>query len=210
MLGSSDEEVPKKRASRKRAVSSMAEGEMRTPRRRVVRKSAQAQNNVEIEAPREPAPEPRELKRKAPTELKERSNSKNKRRNQLIVTLGILIVGVGASAAVGFTDRGVIDVNKVVEERNERIRAGGGNAETGTEIIPVQNQNTAREADGGLRPADPSTIEPPPATIASTTATSTATSTDANASSTEMVGDESSESGEPEASEESSTEATAI
>jgi len=191
MSGSSEEEVPKKRASRKRAVSSMAEGEMRAPRRRVARRSAPAPKEVvEVEIPRETAPEPREIRRKAPTELKQRSASNNKRRNQLIVTFGILIVGVGASAVVGFTDRGVIDVNKVVEERNERIRAGGGNADTGTEIISVQNQDKAREADGGLRPADPSTIEPPPAPIASTTATSTATSTDANASSTEMVGDE--------------------
>ena len=190
MSGSSEEEVPKKRASRKRAVSSMAEGEMRAPRRRVVRQSAPAQKTVEIEAPREPAPEPREIRRKAPTELRERSSSRNKSRNQFIIVVGIFIVGVGASAAIGFSDRGSIDVSKVVEERNERIRAGGGNAETGTEIIPVQNQNASREADGGLRPADPSTIEPPPAPLASTTATSTATSTDANASSTEMVGDE--------------------
>ncbi len=210
MSGSSEEEVPKKRAPRKRAISASMEGDIRSPRRRAVRKNVSASKVEEVVVPRESIPEPSEVRRKAPTELRERSHSKNKRRNQLIITLGIFIVGVGASAAVGFTDRGVIDVNKVVEERNERIRAGGGNAETGTEIISVQNQDKAREADGGLRPADPSTIEPPPAPIASTTATSTATSTDANASSTEMVGEGSGESGESETTEEPPADTSTI
>ncbi len=203
MLGSSEEEVPKKRATRKRAASTSVDGIVRAPRRRAPRKSAAPQNE-EVETPRELAPEPRETRRKAPTELRERKTTKNKRRNQLVVTLGIFAVGVGASAIVGFSDRGTIDVNKVVEERNERIRAGGGNAETGSEIIPVQNQNIKREADGGLRPADPSTIEPP-APVATTTASSTATSTDAVASSTEPVSEEG---GEPDTTEATTTETT--
>lgn len=190
MSGSSDEEVPKKRASRKRASSTIMEGDMRAPRRRVARKTATPAQEENTQGYRESTPEPREIKRKAPTEIKERNTSKDKRRNQLVATLGIFIVGLGMSAIVGFSDHGEIDVNKVVEERNERIRAGGGNAETGTEIIPVQNQNTKQEADGGLRPADPSTIELPPAPIATTTASSTATSTDAVASSTEEAVEE--------------------
>ncbi len=204
MSGSSPDEVPKKRAPRKRAVSTSVDGVVRAPRRRAPRKVAPASVETAPSVP-EPVVERREATRKAPTTIRERSVSKNNKRNKSIIAVSIFLVGIGASAVLGLSDKGEIDVNRVVEERNERIKAGGGNPDIGTEIIPVQNTVVQKKADGGLQTADQSTIEPPPL-VATTTASTTATTTEAVATSTEETLEESGEVSTEETVE--STEAT--
>jgi hypothetical protein len=100
----------------------------------------------------------------------------------------LVVIGIGSSAAVGFTDRGTIDVNQVITERNERVQSSG----SGESIIPEQNVN--QRPDGGLiggygasgrSPVSAPTPEPEEdmststaTSTATTTATSTATSTE--------------------------------
>jgi hypothetical protein len=105
-----------------------------------------------------------------------------------LITAVILVVGVGASAAIGFTDQGQIDVNQAIEERNERIRSGQlREGDTQRVIVPVQNTQANKLPDGGLIGLGVGAAPPPPPEPATTTATTTATSTDATATSTTDV-----------------------
>lgn len=203
MSRSSGDDVLKERVPRKRAASSRASV---APRKRAVRKSVQKpefEERVEREVVEE------EVERKAPTPLKARKTASRTKRNQFVIVGVIIMLGVGASAVVGYTDRGQIDVNKTIEARNERIRAGGGTPDdVTTEVIPVQNTNNTGKADGGLRGrgVGSKTITPPVETSTSTATSTdaTASSTDAVASSTEAVNEETTEA-ESEVVEESTS-----
>lgn len=82
--------------------------------------------------------------RKAPTPLAEQKAAIKSTRRQAIVVALLIMVGVGASAAIGFTDKGSINVEQTIAQRNEQITRG----EIQGEVIPVQN--TPQLADGGL------------------------------------------------------------
>ena len=126
------------------------------------------------------------VQRKAPTAFAARARATLKKRRQFIVVGMLLLLGVGSSAAVGFTDTGRIDINQIIAERNARINANAGTADdlaAGSKTIPVQNTSSA--PDGGLIGLMPSPTVPkkPASTTASTTlalATTTASSSDAS------------------------------
>lgn len=190
MTSSSEERrTPRKRATRKRASSTRVAQEtaLRT-RRFASNKDRELNIPREVEAPK-PAVRPSEpvADRKAPTSFASAKASRSLHKRRLKVVITVLIVGVGASAAVGLTDVGQIDVQKTIEARNERIRnnqADERDLMVSQVEVPVQNTNVGK-ADGGLVGRGVGTVPAlPKAVPASTTATSTATSTDATASST--------------------------
>lgn len=85
----------------------------------------------------------------------------------------LLGAGVGGSAFVGYTDQGTIDVNQVIEARNEQVRASG----SGEAIIPLQN--VTQRPDGGLVGGrETTTTAPERASVDETNATSTEASTE--------------------------------
>jgi hypothetical protein len=142
--------------------------------------------------------------RKAPTVFAAEKNKQKQRRTQLIVIGVILFVGVGSSAAVGYTDQGQIDVAQVVEERNQRARDGGADAGGNpADSIEVPVQNTSKAANGGLVGLGTGSKPKPKPPV--DTATSTASSTDQTASSTTAVASSTSPTGESASSTDEST-----
>lgn len=114
-------------------------------------------------------------KRKAPTTLGQKRAAKSPARRHAVVIGLLLIIGVGGSAAIGFSDPGEIDVVKTITERNEQAK----NSDTPNPImVPVQS--TTQEPDGGLVGLGIGGPEAQPAT--------TSSSTETTASSTEPVG----------------------
>jgi hypothetical protein len=122
--------------------------------------------------------------RKAPTSFaRRRAGLMRKRRQQLIVA-GFILVGVGASAAVGLTDKGEIDIDATIEARNERIRSNTASEEDMLKSnveLPVQNTTKHTSATLRGRGTGATTPKPKPPVVAGT---STASTTDATASST--------------------------
>ena len=88
-----------------------------------------------------PAPEP---VRKAPTPIAENKAATKTQRRQIIVVATLMIIGIGASAAIGYTDKGSINVEQTISTRNDQITSG----EIQGEILSVQN--TPQLPDGGL------------------------------------------------------------
>lgn len=120
-----------KRAPQKRASSVSTSGAARPKQTR--KKTASNETVVETN------------KRKAPTALSQRRTKKSPVRKHVLIIGMLLIIGVGGSAAIGFTDPGQIDVVKAITERNEQAK----NSDTPNPImVPVQS--TTQEPDGGL------------------------------------------------------------
>lgn len=209
MAGSSDEQdVPRRRTPRRRTAVSREEREVREPRisrRSTVRRAPARQEEVVEEPAPKKEPEITAENRKAPTPLSADKLAEIKKRKRTITAMVLMLIGIGASAAVGLTDQGRIDVQQVIEERNERIRNNRPDERdiiTSTVQVPVQDTDTQGKADGGLigRGTGGRAPEPAPAAVASSTASSTdlvASSTEAVASSTEAVG-ETNEEAQPE------------
>ena len=128
--------------------------------------------------------------RKAPTPFSFNRNLLSKKRKRTIVASLVMLVGVGASAVVGFTDSGQIDVQKTIEERNARIRNNNPDERdvlNSTVEVPVQNTNSSGQPPKplkGLGIGSGNAQTPPPEPDVST---STASSTDQTATSTEEV-----------------------
>ena len=132
--------------------------------------------------------------RKAPTPLASTAAERRQKKKQIFVVVTLILLGIGTSAAVGFVDSGQIDINAVVEARNERLLAGNAteNDTLVSEVaIPVQNTTNSGKADGGLRGLGSQVKKPsPPPVVSTSTATSSdlmASSTDSVASSTETI-----------------------
>lgn len=105
-------------------------------------------------------------------------------RMQVLVIVGALIIGVGASAAIGLSDSGKIDVAARIQEQSQLMaNQTGGNDQGGVQTVPVQN-TPVNVPNGGLVPAGAATPPPPPPEPATTT---TATTSDEVASSTEAA-----------------------
>lgn len=205
MGSSSDEQAtPRARAGRARATRVRATREgapRRTARRTTATKPAPVKRKVQAPKAEVITPDPIE-QRKAPTPLASmRAGHKEKRRQQIIIAV-VLLLGVGASAAVGYIDQGQIDVQQTIQARNERIinnqpteqdLADLKEGETLQVPVPVQNTSQTRRLKGRpLNSSDVTTPAPSPV-VASSTASSTdttASSTAAIASSTEPVVDE--------------------
>jgi len=123
--------------------------------------------------------------RKAPTEFAEQVARKKATRTQAVVIGVLLSIGVGASAAVGFTDSqaGQINVAQTISDRTERM-ANLVDVDGPTVVAPRQNSNNA--PDGGflgVRPIDP----PTPPTAAELEAMATASSSAQTATTTDIV-----------------------
>lgn len=191
----------------------------RAPRKRAVRtRAARVSSHLTDLTPEQAAPEKPKRKveapppampaevRKAPTPLAANKVAKRRRQRQLLVVAIVLASGVGASAAVGLTDAGTIDVQQTIEARNERIRnnqATENDLLKSTVEVPVQNTNVGKP-NGGLVGRGTGGLPPTPPPPATTTATSTemiASSTEAIASSTDSITASSTESIESSTSE---------
>lgn len=166
-----------KRAPRKRVAKVISDdAPKKAPVKRVAKRVA-VKKKVAKEEVSEPERVSKETssKRKAPTPIADSVAGKKKSRKQLIVIATMIVIGVGASAIVGFTDKGQIDVEGTIAWRNEQAKSAGRE----TEVIPVQN--TPQLPDGGLigmgigGPIDGSASSTPPAP---TTASSTASTTE--------------------------------
>lgn len=187
---SADNFVPK-RAPRKRAASvSVSKTEtLRSPRRRVSKKASLSASTARPKATVENRKrESTDTERKAPTILAEIQAEQKRRKKQIIVVSVMMLLGVGASAGFGYTDKGQIDVQKTIEDRNERIR---NNKTDERDVlnshveVPVQNSNNTGKADGGMVGRGTGGKTPQPAV--ESLATTTATSSEQVASSTESV-----------------------
>ena len=135
-----------KRAPRKRVAKPVSEngGETPTPVKRAPRRRApsKASSSANTSPPR--VSSERSEQRKAPTPIAAQRATKKSAKRQTFVVILLMLLGIGSSAAVGFTDIGKIDVNKIIEDRNKKVESG----ELQGEIVPVQNTN--QEPDGGL------------------------------------------------------------
>ena len=197
---SDEEELKPKRAPRKRATSTAAKKAAPKKPRKVAAKKAAPRKKVApvVEEPEntedEQATAVPEVTRKAPTTF---STAKPKRRfpRHSVIVGVILLIGVGASAAVGFSDVGQINVNEVIEARNQRVLNNSTDERddvVNSVSVPVQNTNNQNQVDGGLVGIGDTTPPPAPA------ATTTASTTDTTASSTEPVATSTQEVVEPE------------
>ncbi len=170
--------VKRTRAPRKQAASSDVP-KPRAPRRTVARKATPSRTSKKVVTEDEVAIESpaRVLQRKAPTPLATDRIEKKTRKKQLLIASLLLLVGVGASAAVGFSDTGQIDVNKTIEDRNDRITSSSDNP-TGEIVVPVQN--TSGEPNGGMRGRGVGTrnVTPPVPVEGASSTEATASTTD--------------------------------
>jgi len=151
--------VPKKRAPRKRVTTRAPVPEpkeetvvrSRTPRRQST-SAARTTRSKEPEAKTVPSERPT---RKSPTPLSDEATFARQLKRQRIILASIIFVGVTASAGVGFTDEGAVDIEARIEARNERIRNNTPTEQDlmgGVEPITTATANSARpvEADGGM------------------------------------------------------------
>jgi len=185
--------VKKPHAPRKRAAAASAADlgvPARAPRRMVAKKTSSSTSSPRkrkavIETKEsEVISSPTAQVRKAPTPLAtERLDKKTKKKHLIIATV-LLLSGVGASAAVGFTDSGKIDVNQTIQARNDRIMSAGEEA-AGETIVPVQ---TTTLPNGGMRGRGIGTrnVATTTETVATTTE-ETATTTVETASTSEIA-----------------------
>jgi hypothetical protein len=162
--------APRKRAPKVVSVSS----DTPAPVKRAPRKRAPKAESEDTGVTEE-----RTSLRKAPTPIAADKARVKRSRRHITVVLTLLLLGIGSSAAVGFTDKGQINVEAVITKRNDEARAAGNESM----VIPVQN--TPQVPDGGQiglgdAPSAPTASSTPPA----------ATSTPATASSTESVPEE--------------------
>lgn len=236
MSSSSDETIaspraPKKRAPRKRATTTPAKkAPVKRAPRKTVRKTPARPRKTTDSAVEQTVSDSREVAdeantpvdsgegRKAPTQFKAKQESDRQRRNRLIVVGLVLLIGVGSSAAVGYTDQGQINVQATIEARNERIRNNQAD-ERDTIVtsieVPVQNSGDRRPDGGlvGLGNVNPPSPPTEPATTTATTSPESATSTNDIATTTDSgedvvdEGEDSREGVESEEGEESGTEA---
>lgn len=165
-----------KRAPRKRAVRRVAgdRDETLAPRKRAPRKVARVTPEDEVEE--SPV-------RRAPTRFAAEATSRTKRRNTVLVIVGVFAVVSGVAAWIGYTDAGQINVTARIEEESKRqpqatesVEGGGG----GTVTVPVQN--TPPAAISGLRGrgvGTPDIVTEAPVVEEATTTEATATSTEA-------------------------------
>ena len=173
--------TPRKRAAPKKTAAEKKPARKTTPRKAVTKKTTAprkaptrktTQKKVgEVEPVATFDKEMTATRRKAPTSFSALSNDKRKQRNQIIIVVSILVIGISASAVLGFTDTtaGQIDVAQTIRERNERM---ANMVDVDGPVIVAPTPSTL--PDGGLRGVQPAAPSQRPVT--SPTATSTASS----------------------------------
>lgn len=178
------------KASPARAKAPASESRAKTRRRTIRRAAPEVADVQETASPEEAVVADRA--RKAPTKFAATAKQKKARQLQIVVVAGLMAIGVGASAAVGFTDSGQINVAQTIQERNERmanmIDVGGP-----VTVVPApQNIGNPELPDGGLiglqpagpKPSIPKTAKELAAAAATSNATSSAPSADATSATT--------------------------
>jgi hypothetical protein len=169
-----DKTVPKKTVVKK--APRKAAAKKKTPAKKTVNKKTLVEETEETEVTEVAVAI---KKRKAPTVFLSEATKKRAVKTQVIVVGVLLIMGVGASAAVGFndSDAGQIDVEETIRVQNARM-ANLVDVDGPTVVAPVPNRATT--PDAGLIPAaDQTKRAPAPALVPS------ASSTDIAASSTD-------------------------
>jgi len=140
-------------------------------------------------------PERKAASRKAPTRFASEARRLKDKRVQLGVVAALLVIGIGASAVVGFSDQGQIDVELTIQEREQRM-ANLVDVDGPVTTGPAPEESESTESVQRLNPAlmqgiKPGSSNPPPrATPATTTATSSATSTATTSPGTNGVNDD--------------------
>lgn len=123
--------------------------------------------------------------RKAPTRVT--ASGKTRRSSKgLIVGISIFVLLIGASAGIGFSDKGQLNVENIIALRKQNASP---EEKVTLETVPVQ-QPKNNIPNGGLVGMDQSELPPPPVVETSSTTNASSTSTveessDASASSTE-------------------------
>lgn len=206
-----EEDIKPKRTATKR-VSSTAEKKpvVKRPRKVAAKKTTPKKVAPSVDESLDEellAESPRESTktRKAPTPFSAQKSAQKRFNINVAVVVIILLFGVGSSAVVGFSDDGQIDVNQVIEARNERVRnnqTDGRDIVANSVTVPVQNTNNSNQVDGGLVGLGDRNVPAPEE--ATSTATSTldsavASSSDAVATSTPAEVTETQPATEPEA-----------
>ncbi|MBY0310145.1 hypothetical protein K2Q16_03305 [Patescibacteria group bacterium] len=175
-----------RRAPRKKIVEeeSVSEGEARTATERVEEVALTAPPRARRKAPTRRAPEPA-AEESTPHAPVVTPRHPARPRVSTFIMVAVFLGAIGVSAALGFSDKGTIDVAAKLQEQGQ-IQAnlvGEGSGVAG-QVVPVQN-TPVEVPNGGLsgRGVDSAPSAPSPADVASTTASSTesgvATSTDA-------------------------------
>lgn len=177
-----------------RSSSETSDVPKRAPRRRVAKVTTKAPVVTETISEAPPS------RRKAPTQLRtetsERSQSVRRSRVRTYVPIGVLVLGFGAAALIGYSDAGQINISEVVSDRNAQIVKTANENGTPSEqiIIPVQN-NVSTAPDGGLISSGAVPPPPPPAPEVASTTEEAAISTDSTATASEEVGEGTPDSG---------------
>jgi hypothetical protein len=183
MDSSSKEKESPKRSSRNRATRA---DNSAAHRQRASRKIAEEKAPARREVPAHRPIATPSKSRKAPTSFATNKARKNTKRKHQLIFFGLLVLGMGTSAAVGLSDSGQINVEQTIEERNERIRSDQANENDTINSkveLPVQNTEVNSKPDGGLKgrgigsaPVKPAPVaEAMPDTSTSTNATSSST-----------------------------------
>ena len=124
--------------------------------------------------------------RKAPTTLGQQAASDKLLRKRMSVAVIVCVVISFGSVGIGIADEGQIDVESVVEERNQRIASENENLPEGERVerVNLKRQGQDTRPDGGLQGLGKVKPSAPTPTTASSTASST---DDGTASSTDDV-----------------------
>jgi hypothetical protein len=160
------------------------------PRKTAVRKTAE----VASKSPAAPI-------RKAPARVSATPSPRKRGSKKIVVAGIILLVIVGASVAIGFTDKGPIDVTSVIATRKQNAT---GEEQRALESVPVQ-QGQSGVVNGGLvgtgAPSPLVPMDPAP---------HTASSTDSTATSTEGVTNEEGQTTEGDTSQETAPQSESV
>jgi hypothetical protein len=183
----SEKAVKVKRAPRKQVAKAAATKTAPKPRKTMAKNTParRAPRVVKEEVTQTDSAATESVTRKAPTVFATEKNKQKQRQKQFIIIGVILTLGVGASAAVGYTDKGQINVTQLIQERNQTQRTGDPD-ESGIQTSPVEVpvQNTNKTVNGGLVGLGTGGTKPKPPVDSATSTDGIASSTEAMASST--------------------------
>lgn len=138
-VSTEEADSPKKRAPRKRAVRrTISDDDSPAPRRRTVTASTVTTTSAV---------------RKAPTRIEYTENKKTSRKSGMVVIVILLFV-IGGATWLGISDKGQINVNAKINEKNQK-QADEANANSvdgapQTIVVPVQN-SAPTVPNGGFR-----------------------------------------------------------
>jgi hypothetical protein len=116
----------KRTTTARKSTARVIDGEKkpRAPRKRTTKKPAAQDPDVRVDEPEvefDGFEESSGRNRKAPTKFAAQTKQQKTKRVQYAVVVTLLVVGIGASAAVGVTDAGRIDVAQTIQDHLHSI-----------------------------------------------------------------------------------------